>query len=107
VLSLPMALRFPLATRPAVLSAVLGIVYRTISAHLPGEAHVTRRDAGVARGAAPDTAELQALVQRIAERLGRMLGRRGPPAESRRTRRHRLICGTVAGSAGRHRSGTG
>jgi len=44
VLSLPMALRFLLATRPAVLSAVLGVVYRTITGHLLGEARLTRRD---------------------------------------------------------------
>jgi hypothetical protein len=115
VLSLPMALRFLLATRPAVLSAVLGVVYRTISGHLLGEARLTRRTGhtgavtliqrfgsalnlnvhlhmifidGAYRcdGAAPpvfhpvsppETADLQALVQRIAERLGRMLERRG------------------------------
>ncbi len=44
VLSLPMALRFLLATRPAVLSAVLGVVYRTISGHLLREARLTRRN---------------------------------------------------------------
>ena len=43
VLSLPMALRFLLATRPAVLSAVLGVVYRTISGHLRREARLTCR----------------------------------------------------------------
>jgi hypothetical protein len=43
VLSLPMALRFLLATRPAVLSAVLGVVYRTISGHLLSEVRLTRR----------------------------------------------------------------
>ena len=32
------------STRPAVLSAVLGVVYRTISGHLLGEARLTRRD---------------------------------------------------------------
>ncbi len=42
VLSLPMALRFLLATRPAVLSALLGVVYRTISGHLLSEARLTR-----------------------------------------------------------------
>ncbi len=42
VLSLPMALRFLLATRPAVLSAVLGVVYRTISGHLLTRAGLTR-----------------------------------------------------------------
>ena len=43
VLSLPMALRFLLATRPAVLSAVLGVAYRTISGHLLTRAGLTRR----------------------------------------------------------------
>jgi hypothetical protein len=52
VLSLPMALRFLLATRFAVLSAVLGVVYRTISGHLLGEARLMRRAAGVPCGAA-------------------------------------------------------
>ena len=104
VLSMPMALRFLLATRPAVLSAVLGVVYRTISGHLLGVARLTRttghtgavtliqrfgsalnlnvhlhmifidgayRSDGVARPVfhpvpPPDTADLQALVQRIA-----------------------------------------
>lgn len=42
VLSLPMALRFLLATRPAVLSRVLGVVYRTISGHLLAKAGLTR-----------------------------------------------------------------
>jgi hypothetical protein len=115
VLSLPMALRFLLATRPAALTAVLGVVYRTISGHLLSEARLSRRTGhtgavtliqrfgsalnlnvhlhmifvdGAYRsdGAAPpvfhpvappDAAHLQALVQRIAVRLGRMLERRG------------------------------
>jgi hypothetical protein len=34
VLSLPLALRFLLATDPRALTQVLGIVYRTISAHI-------------------------------------------------------------------------
>ena len=42
VLSLPMALRFLLATRPAVLSEVLSVVYRTISGHLLARAGVRR-----------------------------------------------------------------
>ena len=42
MLSLPMALRFLLATRPAVLSEVLGVVYRTISGHLLARAGVKR-----------------------------------------------------------------
>ncbi|MFO1455070.1 MAG: transposase [Steroidobacteraceae bacterium] len=115
VLSLPMALRFLLATRPAVLTAVLGVVYRTISGHLLSEARLTRRTGhtgavtliqrfgsalnlnvhlhmifvdgayrsdGVAPPVfhpvpPPDAAHLQAVVQRIAERVGRMLERRG------------------------------
>lgn len=114
VLSLPMALRFLLATRPAVLSQVLGVVYRTISAHLLAKAGVTRAtghtgavtliqrfgsalnlnvhlhmifvDGVYLTGGvgppvfrpvpAPGTAELQALVQQIAERLGRQLEKR-------------------------------
>ena len=115
VLSLPMALRFLLATRPAVLSEVLGVVYRTISDHLLARAGV-RRAAGhtgavtliqrfgsalnlnvhfhmlfvdgvyVTDGAgtpvfrsvrSPATAELQALVQPLAERIGGLLERRG------------------------------
>jgi hypothetical protein len=52
VLSLPIALRFLLATNPAVLSQVLGV-------------------------ASPGTAELQALVQNITERIGRLLEQRG------------------------------
>jgi hypothetical protein len=42
VLSLPMSLRFLLATRPAVLSSVLGAVHRTISGHLRAKADLTR-----------------------------------------------------------------
>ena len=42
VLSLPMALRFLLATRPAALSAVFGAVHRTISGHLLREARLSR-----------------------------------------------------------------
>ena len=62
VLSLPMALRFLLATRPAVLSVVLGVGYRTISGHLLSEARLTRRDghtgaaAGHGRPAGPGPA---------------------------------------------------
>lgn len=33
-----------LATRPAVLTAVLGVVYRTISGHLLSGARLTRHD---------------------------------------------------------------
>ncbi len=98
-----------------MLSAVLGVVYRTISGHLLGGARLTRRTGhtgavtliqrfgsalnlnvhlhmifvdGAYRSdgtaspvfhpvPAPATADLQALVQRIAERLGRMLEKRG------------------------------
>ena len=45
VLSLPFALRFLLATRPTVLTQVLGIVYRAISGHLIGQAGMTRASA--------------------------------------------------------------
>ena len=45
VLSLPFALRFLLATRPAVLTQVLGIVYRAISGHPIGQAGMTRASA--------------------------------------------------------------
>jgi len=63
-----MALRFLLATRPAVLSAVLGVVYRTISGHLLTQAGVTR-NTGHTGAVTP--------IQRIAERLGRILQKRG------------------------------
>ena len=42
VLSLPHALRFLLATNPAALTLVLGVVYRTISGYLIGKAGLTR-----------------------------------------------------------------
>ena len=42
VLSLPFALRFLLASQPAVLSQVLGVVYRAISSHLLAKAGLTR-----------------------------------------------------------------
>jgi ribosomal protein S27E len=42
VLSLPLPLRFLLATDPKALTHVLGIVYRTISAHLLKKARLTR-----------------------------------------------------------------
>ena len=115
VLSLPMALRFLLATRPAVLSEVLGVVHRTISGHLLARAGV-RRVAGhtgavtliqrfgsalnlnvhfhmlfvdgvyVTEGSgapvfravrSPGAGELQVLVQRLAEGIGRRLEKRG------------------------------
>jgi hypothetical protein len=45
VLSLPFALRYLLATRPEVLTQVLGIVYRAISGHLIRKAGLTRASA--------------------------------------------------------------
>jgi hypothetical protein len=45
VLSLPFALRYLLATRPEVVTQVLGIVYRAISAHLIRKAGLTRASA--------------------------------------------------------------
>jgi hypothetical protein len=115
VLSLPYALRFLLATRPEVVTQVLGIVYRAISGHLIQKAGLTRTSAvtgavtliqrfgsalnlnvhfhmlvldGVYRREgggslrfvplpAPSSAELERLVQRIAERIGRSLERSG------------------------------
>lgn len=115
VLSLPMALRFLLAIRPAMLTDVLGVVYRTISGQLLTHAGLTRAtghtgavtliqlfgsalnlnvhlhmicvdgayrtdDVGppVFRPVpAPCTTEQQALLQRITERIGRLLERRG------------------------------
>ncbi len=113
VLSLPFALRFLLATDPEALTRVLGIVYRTISAHVLKKARLTRTSGATGavtliqrfgsaqsqyslpqlvldgaylvgteppvfrRIAPPDEAELQALVERLAERIGRALERRG------------------------------
>jgi hypothetical protein len=42
VLSLPHALRFLLATNPAALTQVLGVVYRTIARHLISQAGLRR-----------------------------------------------------------------
>jgi len=115
VLSLPYALRFLLATNPAALTQVLGVVYRTISGFLLQRAGLTR--ATGATGAvtlvqrfgsalnlnihfhmlfvdgvylpaaagppvfrhlpAPTGAQLQVVVQQIAERVGHVLERRG------------------------------
>jgi Putative transposase/Transposase zinc-binding domain len=115
VLSLPFALRYLLATRPEVVTQVLGIVYRAISGHLIRKAGLTRasgvtgavtliqrfgsalnlnvhfhllvldgafrREAGAdlrfVPVSAPSSAELRAVVQRIAERIGRSLERSG------------------------------
>ena len=108
VLSLPFALRYLLATRPEVLTRVLGIVYRVISGYLIRKAGLTRASAATGAVAliqrfgsalnlnihfhmlcldgvyrqegpslqfvpvpAPSPAELEGLVQTIAERLGR------------------------------------
>jgi hypothetical protein len=92
VLSLSFALRYLLATRPEVVTQVLGVVYRAISGYLIRKAGVTR--ASAVTGAvtriqrfgsalslnvqpAPDTEELKRLVQRIAERIGCSLERSG------------------------------
>ena len=45
VLSVPYALRFLFATRPAIMGRVLAIVYRTIAAHLINKAGVSRNTA--------------------------------------------------------------
>ena len=45
VLSLPFALRHLLATRPEVITQVLGIVYRAISGHLIRQTGLTRASA--------------------------------------------------------------
>jgi hypothetical protein len=45
VLSLPFALRYLLATRPEIITQVLGIVYRAISGHLIRQAGLTRASA--------------------------------------------------------------
>jgi ribosomal protein S27E len=122
VLSLPFALRFLLATRPRALTRVLGIVYRTISAHVLRKARLTRAN-GVTgavtliqrfgsalnlnihfhmlvldgayltgssepafrRIAPPSAAELQSLVERLAECIGRSLERLGLLVRDTRT----------------------
>ncbi len=45
VLSLPLALRYLLATRPEVVTSLLGIVYRAISGHLIRKAGLKRTSA--------------------------------------------------------------
>jgi hypothetical protein len=103
VLSLPFALRFLLATDADALTRVLGIVYRAISGFILCKAKLTRAEgdtgsvtlihlhmlvldgaflSGTAppvfrRVAAPTERELQALVERIAERIGHALERDG------------------------------
>ena len=90
VLSLPFAFRYLLATRPEVVTQVLGIVYRAISAHLIHKAGLTR--ASAVTGAVT-------LIQRFGSALnlnvhfavhGRTnaasawMRRSGPPARARR-----------------------
>ena len=53
VLSVPFPLRFLFATEPAALTAVLGIVYRAIAAHLIRRAGLTQ---SVAQSGAVSTA---------------------------------------------------
>jgi hypothetical protein len=90
VLSLPFALRFLLATDARALTQVLGIVYRTISAHILKKARLTRATgatgavtliqrfgSALKRIAPPSQEELRALVGRLAERIGRALERQG------------------------------
>jgi hypothetical protein len=114
-LSVPYPLRFLFACRPAIMGAVLGVVYRLIARHLIQKAGFSSRTASAGAvtliqrfggalnlnlhfhmplldgvyvehpdGAvrfrwvpAPTSAELTALVQRIAQRVGRFLQRRG------------------------------
>ena len=45
VLSVPYPLRFLFASRPAILSEVLGIVYRCIATHLIGKTGFSRKTA--------------------------------------------------------------
>ena len=92
VLSLPFALRFLLATNPQVLTQVLRIVYRTISGDLLRAALLfldgvyVRAAVGEGEAAKPvfqrvaarSSAALQALVQRVAERIGRGRGGAAP-----------------------------
>jgi Putative transposase len=114
VLSPPFALRFLLATDAEALTQVLGIAYRTISAHVLKKTGLARASGATGavtliqrfgsalnlnihlhmlvldgaylvgteppvfrRMAPPGEAELQALVERLAERVGRALERRG------------------------------
>jgi ribosomal protein S27E len=114
VLSLPFALRFLLATDSRALARVLGIVYRTISAHILRKARLARATGATGavtliqrfgsalnlnihfhmlvldgvylsdteppvfrRIAPPREAELQSLVERLAEHVGRSLERQG------------------------------
>ena len=86
VLSFPYPLRFLFATRPAVLTQVLGIVYRAVSTFLVRRAGL-RVGAGVYtfddeaprfhRVAAPTQAELQRLLHAIATRVTRALEKQG------------------------------
>ena len=60
VLSFPFQLRFLFASRPEIMSRVLGIVYRAIDSHLIQQAGCTRADACI---------EDPALVKRILDHL--------------------------------------
>ncbi len=114
VLSMPLALRFLLATDPAALTRVLGIVYRTISAYVLKRARLTRATGATGavtliqrfgsalnlnihfhllvldgaylvgteppvfrRIVPPSLADLQALLERLVERIGGALERKG------------------------------
>jgi len=129
VLSLPFALRFLLATDPAALTRVLGIVYRAISAHLLKKARLTRRSGATGAvtliqrfGSAlnlnvhfhllvldgaylvntvppvfrriepPRREELQALLERIGERIGPRAG--AARSTGARCRRQLLAAGS-------------
>src|SRR5690606_16478674 len=73
VLSLPFALRYLLATRPEVVTQVLGIVYRAISGHLIRKAGLTR--ASGVTGADFGGAQSAGATDRGADRpLARALG---------------------------------
>ena len=86
VLSFPYALRFLFASRPAVLSKVLGIVYQAISTFLVRRAGLRVHAGAYAfddeaprlhRVAAPTQAELQRLLHAITVRVTRALERQG------------------------------
>ena len=86
VLSLPFALRYLLATRPAVITQVLGIVYRAISGHLIAPGRPDARERGDRRRD-PDPALRQcAQSQRALSPAGarrRLSPRRGRPSRVR------------------------
>ena len=88
VLSLPFALRYLLATRPEVLTQVLAIVYRAISAHLIRKAGLTR--ASAVTGAVT-------LIQRCG--LGALVGAFVRTDEVR-GRSTRILVGSALGAVG-------